>query len=75
MYGYATTCSRFSFLRFDLEHTQDETLHLDCFCEVASGIEVFWLNQSLCQELFIDVHYTLHTGRWIFDIFCMIATE
>lgn len=29
----------FSF-RFDLEHTQDETLHLDCFCEVASGIEV-----------------------------------
>ncbi|XP_052722001.1 E3 ubiquitin-protein ligase UBR4-like isoform X2 [Crassostrea angulata] len=27
------------FTKFDLEHTQDETLHLDCFCEVASGIE------------------------------------
>ncbi|XP_062622353.1 E3 ubiquitin-protein ligase UBR4-like, partial [Saccostrea cucullata] len=27
------------FTKFDLEHSQDETVHLDCFCEVACGIE------------------------------------
>ena len=30
-------------LRFDEEHTQDEEIHLDCFCSIAGAIEVFIL--------------------------------
>lgn len=26
--------------RFDDSHTQDEQLHLECFCAIAAGIEV-----------------------------------
>ncbi|ESN92599.1 hypothetical protein HELRODRAFT_189521 [Helobdella robusta] len=28
-----------NFCRFDLDHTQDEQIHLDCFCVIAQGIE------------------------------------
>ena len=63
MYDYATTFSRFSFLRFDLEHTQDETLHLDCFCEVASGIEVIWLGINL----YVKNSYTFNVDECSLD--------
>jgi len=26
-------------VRYDFEHTQDEQVHLDCFCVIAQGIE------------------------------------
>lgn len=29
-----------SVIRFDDDHGQDEQIHLDCFCVIASGIEV-----------------------------------
>jgi hypothetical protein len=43
----------FDFYRFDVEHTQDEEVHLDCFYVIAAGIEVgsvFYL--SVVQECF-----------------------
>ena len=32
-------CVLFIF-RYDAEHTQDEQVHLDCFCVIANAIEV-----------------------------------
>lgn len=29
----------FVFFRYDFDHTQDEQVHLDCFCVIAQGIE------------------------------------
>ena len=30
----------FLYFRFDFEHNQDEQVHLECFCVIASGIKV-----------------------------------
>ena len=37
----------FLHFRFDTDHTQDEKVHLDCFCTIAGAIEVT-LDRGLC---------------------------
>lgn len=37
---YRISVNYYCYSSFDEEHSQDEEIHLDCFCSIASAIEV-----------------------------------
>ncbi|ESP04879.1 hypothetical protein LOTGIDRAFT_205969 [Lottia gigantea] len=67
-----------SFNRFDAEHTQDEEIHLDSFCVIASGIENN-ANGSRLKDMIIEQGIVLSCVDYILEhappIKTLLATD